>query len=64
MSETQAIQQLQERVDHLEMKIDALMVKEGKATKAELKAMKKGHEEIAVGHFVTLDQIRARLKKK
>ncbi len=59
MSST-VLKTIQERLDLLEMRFNALFVKEEPATKSELAAIRRGRKEFAHGEYVSLDEIRAR----
>ncbi len=60
MSETHAIQQLQERMSILEMRLQAMSVKEIKPTKAELRAIRRAKKEMAEGKTVPWEKIKER----
>ncbi len=60
MSETQLIHQLQERVDMLEMRVNALLVKEVKPTKKDLREIQEARKDIANGRVVSWEEVKKR----
>lgn len=64
MEDAEAIQQLQERMDMLELRMKAHGLKEAKATKSEIKAIQEGHQEIVAGKGIPLDKLLKRLNRK
>ena len=60
MSDTAALKAIQTRLEAMDTKLNALLVKEEAPTKGELRAMKRGHKEIAEGKVVSWASIKTR----
>ncbi len=60
MSETQAIHQLQERVNKLEIRVEAMGVKEVRPTKKELKEILEARKDIAEGNVISWEEVKKR----
>ncbi len=61
MQQTELIQkvhELDEQVRIMNMRLNAMSVKEVKPTKADLRAIAIGKKEIAEGKYITLDELR------
>ena len=62
MSEQAALKQIQMKLDEMDLKLNAILVKEEPPTKQELKAMKRGHIEIKEGKLVSWESVKKELK--
>jgi hypothetical protein len=60
MSDTVALKAIQTRLEVMDTKLNALLVREEAPTKSELRAMKRGHKEIAEGKVVPWASVNAR----
>lgn len=54
--------ELKLQLDEINQKLNALLVREEPATKAEQKALREGKKEFAQGKFVTWESLRTRIK--
>ncbi len=60
MSDTAVLKAIQTRLETMDTKLNALLVKEEAPTKEELRAMKRGHKEIAEGKVIPWETVKAR----
>ena len=63
-STIQLLKKLESRIDQMDYKLTALLVREEPATKSELKAIREGKKEFDQGKFVTWKNLRTRINSK
>ncbi len=62
MTDSVVLKAIQNQLEAMDTKLNALLVKEEPPTKEELRAMKRGHKEIAEGKLVSWETVKARNK--
>lgn len=60
MTDTAVLKAIQTQLVAMDTKLNVLLVKEEAPTKSELRAMKRGHKEIAEGKVVSWESVKAR----
>ncbi len=60
MNDADSIQVLQQRMDHLEMRMKALSVKEVKPTKQDLHDIRQARKDIAAGKVIPWSKVKER----
>ena len=61
MSKT-TLEQLSVKLNDLDQKVNSLLVKQVVPTKAELKAIRESQEQIAKGQYITLEDLKRKMK--
>lgn len=56
------LKQLSIKLNDLDQKVSSLLVKQAIPTKTELKAIRESQEQIAKGHYITLEELKRKMK--
>ena len=62
MSNMAMLKQIQKKLDDIDMKVSALLVREEPATSDEINAIRRGEREFAQGKFKSWDEIKSHKK--